>query len=86
MRQATPEGTRVPKILRPVDWGRVGGPQTFAEVAVTASTADRYLDAFIARNAARRAVAEKDSPEHRQWLDDCNARLDELFDTRADCE
>lgn len=53
---------------------------------MTATTSDRYLDAFIARAAARVAVARKDTAEHRQWLDDCNARLDELFDTRADCE
>lgn len=46
----------------------------------------RYLDAFIARRAARAALAAKDTPEHRQWLDDCNARLDELFDARNDCE
>ncbi len=54
--------------------------------AMTATTSDRYLDAFIARAAARQALATKDTPEHRQWLDDCNARLDELFDTRGDCE
>lgn len=47
---------------------------------------DRYLDAFIARRAARAALAVKDTPEHRQWLADCNARLDELFDARHDCE
>lgn len=46
----------------------------------------RYLDAFIARKAARAALSDKDTPEHRQWLADCNARLDELFDARHDCE